>query len=339
LDTSRDQAPPFSFEEDFIRGNSKVFIAILEHIRIVSPVNMSVIIEGETGSGKEFVARSIHSNSARKGGPFIAVDCGALPTGLVNSELFGHIKGAFTGAIYDKKGLFEQADGGTLFLDEIANLDAENQMMLLRVLQEKTITRIGGTNTLKVDVRVIVASNEDLMLEMETGKIREDLYHRLNEFKIVVPPLREREADVLVFADAFLLRAAKRFKKEVSGYSDEVKTVLLNYNWPGNIRELKNVITRAVLLSNAPQITMDEIPQEIITRQALDQNLYPDDLSRKSDVDLKKVASLAEKEAIIQALVKANYNKSQAARYLNIDRKTLYNKIKQFNISLLKAEP
>ena len=177
-----------------------------------------------------------------------------MPKGLVNSELFGHIKGAFTGATYDKEGLFEQANGGTLFLDEIGNLEAENQMKLLRVLQEKTLTRVGDTKILKVDVRLIVATNVDMLMEMKNGKIREDLYHRLNEFKITVPPLRSRGEDILVYADAFLNRAAVRFHKQVEGYDQTVRDMLLEYSWPGNIRELKNVLTRAVLLSETARI-------------------------------------------------------------------------------------
>lgn len=295
---------------------------------------MSVIIEGETGSGKEFIAKAIHFNSKRKDGPFIAVDCGALPKGLVNSELFGHIKGAFTGAIYDKKGLFEQANGGTLFLDEIGNLDGENQMKLLRVIQEKTLTRLGDTKIVKVDVRIIVATNVDMLDEMENGNIREDLYHRLNEFKITVPPLRFRGEDLLVYADAFLNRAAVRFDKQVVGYDQEVKNILLEYSWPGNLRELKNIITRAVLLARTPQITLNEIPEEIRTSQVLKKNIDLPASGGPFETNLKDAASSAEKEAIIQALVKTNYNKSQAARYLKIDRKTLYNKIKQYNISL-----
>jgi two-component system response regulator HydG len=295
---------------------------------------MTVILQGETGSGKEHLARAIHFNSNRNKGPFIAVDCGALPQGVVNSELFGHIKGSFTGATFDKKGLFEQANGGTLFLDEISNLDAENQMKLLRVLQEKTVTRIGDTRSIKVDVRLIVASNEDLLKEMQNNNIREDLYHRLNEFKIIVPPLREREEDVLIFADAFVQRAAERFQKNVTGYDEQVKQILLDYQWPGNIRELRNVITRAVLLTRGQRVSMEVIPEEIRTRQAL-QHMNKAATPHRQDVKLKDAATTAEKEAIIQALIRSNYNKSQAARLLNIDRKTLYNKIKQLNISLL----
>ncbi len=335
--TQRDhQETSVSFEKDFIQGKSPNFQKILEHIQIVSPVNMSVIVEGETGSGKEYVARAIHYHSKRKEGPFIAVDCGALPSGVVNSELFGHIKGSFTGATFDKKGLFEQAHGGTLFLDEISNLEVENQMKLLRVLQEKTVTRIGDSRNIKVDVRLIVASNTDLLQEVEEGRLREDLYHRLNEFKIVVPPLRARGEDVLVFADAFMKRAAHRFGKQLDGLENEVQRVLLSYHWPGNIRELKNVVTRAVLLSRSDRVSMNVIPDEVKTRQAIDQNLAGGSAGGLTGIRLKDAAGIAEKEAIIQALVKSNYNKSQAARLLNIDRKTLYNKIKQFNIALIE---
>ncbi|MEA1897810.1 MAG: sigma-54 dependent transcriptional regulator [Bacteroidota bacterium] len=325
-----------SFEADFIIGKSKNYLKTIEHSHIVSPVDMTVIIQGETGSGKEYVARSIHNNSKRKKGPFIAVDCGALPKGLVNSELFGHIKGSFTGAINDKRGLFEQAHGGTLFLDEISNLDAENQMKLLRVLQEKTITRIGDSKVIKVDIRLVVASNVDLLQEVEKNKLREDLYHRLNEFKINVPPLRERVEDISEFADAFIERASRRFDKKVSGYENEVRHILMNYPWPGNIRELKNVLTRSVLLAKSSKITLNEIPEEVKTGQAIFQNRNSPSTALKNDMKLKEAAEMAEKEVIIQALVRSNYNKSRAAILLKIDRKTLYNKIKQFNISLIE---
>ncbi|MCJ7716674.1 MAG: sigma-54 dependent transcriptional regulator [Anaerolineales bacterium] len=327
----------FSIDQDFIKGNSEKFQDIIEHIRIVSPEDMTVIIQGETGSGKEYVARSIHHKSKRRQGPFIAVDCGALPKGLVNSELFGHIKGSFTGATFDKKGLFEQAEGGTLFLDEISNLDAENQMKLLRVLQENCITRIGDVKSIKVDVRLLVASNENIIEEVDNNNIREDLYHRLNEFSIDVPPLRERGEDVLIFTEAFIERASRRFNKNVLGYDDEVRRLLMNYPWPGNIRELKNVITRSVLLAKSEEISLNEIPEEVKTGQALFQNMNSLSTPSEGDINLKDVAKIAEKETIIKALIKTNYNKSMAARLLKIDRKTLYNKIKQFNISLIQS--
>jgi two-component system response regulator HydG len=323
-----------SSQLDFITGNSENFKRIIELVRLVSPVNMNVIVQGETGSGKEYVARSIHFNSKRKKGPFIAVDCGALPKGLVNSELFGHIKGSFTGAVFDKKGLFEQANGGTLFLDEISNLDADNQMKLLRVLQEKTITRLGDSKAIKVDIRLVAASNEDLSLEVEKNKLREDLYHRLNEFIINVPPLRERGEDVLIYAEEFIKKASIRFNKEVAGYDDDVKRVLINYPWPGNVRELKNVIARSVLLAQSNQITLNELPEEIKNNQAFIHKTSSSDTHRKGDIILKEAAEIAEKDAIIHALIKFNNNKSRAAKMLKIDRKTLYNKIKQYNISL-----
>jgi len=203
----------FQFMEDFITGESKSFKKILEHVRIVSPLDMTVLIEGETGSGKEYIARAIHNNSKRRERPFVAVDCGALPKGLANSELFGHIKGSFTDAIYNKVGVFEQANGGTLFLDEIGNLTYENQVKLLRAIQERKITRIGNTKNIDINIRIIVASNEDLFEEVQKNNIREDLYHRINEFKIKIPPLRERDEDILVHTDEFIKRAAKRFKK------------------------------------------------------------------------------------------------------------------------------
>jgi two-component system response regulator HydG len=248
------------------------------------------------------------------------------------------MKGSFTGAIYDKPGLFEQAGGGTLFLDEISNLDAENQMKLLRVLQEKKITRIGDTKSISVDVRLLVASNEDLRQEVAKKNLREDLYHRLNEFKIKVPPLRERGDDVLVYAKAFIARASRRFGKQVTGYNKEVRDILLNYPWPGNIRELKNVMTRSVLLAKANEISLREIPEEVRTGQALFQYHESGSENHANNTNLKSVAEKAEREAIIRALVKSNYNKSSAARLLKIDRKTLYNKIKQLNISLIEPE-
>lgn len=320
------------FQEDFIAGTSEPIKKVLEHVRIVAPIEMTVIIEGETGSGKEYIARAIHFNSKRRNRPFVAVDCGALPVGLANSELFGHLKGSFTDAIYDKKGVFEQANGGTLFLDEISNLTYENQVNLLRAIQERKITRIGDTKNIDINIRIIVASNEDLFEEVQKNNIREDLYHRINEFKIKIPPLRERNEDILLFTDEFIKRAGKRFKKNVKGYDDNVKRLLMRYPWYGNIRELKNVINRAVLLAYSELITVEQIPEEIRHyRIAQDRQVK----GAEKDVpvlELKEAALEAEREVIIHALINSNYNKSKAARMLKIDRKTLYNKIKQFNI-------
>jgi two-component system response regulator HydG len=320
------------FMEDFIAGESESIKKVLEHVRIVSPIEMTVLIEGETGSGKEYIARAIHYNSKRRDRPFIAVDCGALPKGLANSELFGHLKGSFTDASFDKKGVFEQANGGTLFLDEISNLSYENQVKLLRAIQERKITRIGDTKNIHIDIRIIVASNEDLFEEVQKNNIREDLYHRINEFKIKIPPLRERNGDILLFADEFIKRAGKRFKKNVKGYDQNVKELLIRYPWYGNIRELKNVINRAVLLADYEIITVKQIPEEIRNHQAEED--YRNVAKDTPTLELKEAALEAEKQVIIHALNNSNNNKSKAARILNIDRKTLYNKIKQFDIQI-----
>lgn len=325
------------FKEEFISGNSEAILQVMEHVRIVAPVEMTVLIEGETGSGKEFIARLIHYNSKRHNKPFIALDCGALPKSLANSELFGHLKGSFTGASFDKKGVFELANGGTLFLDEVSNLNLENQMKLLRALQERKITRIGDVKNIDLDIRIIVASNEELFEEVRRNNLREDLYHRLNEFKIRIPPLRERGEDILIFADRFIERASRRFNKKVSGYDTTVRDVFLTYPWYGNIRELKNVINRSVLLSHSERITVDDIHEEIRNFRAV--YTREERIGRKAEkkqTGLKDAVLEAEKDVILNALIKANNNKSEAARILKIDRKTLYNKIKQLNISLEK---
>lgn len=330
LSSSPEEDTKISIEDDFIVGTSSAFRQVLEHIDIVAPVDMTIVIEGETGSGKEYVARLIHERSRRKERPFIAVDCGALPEGVVNSELFGHVRGAFTGATSDKKGLFETADGGTLFLDEISNLNAENQVKLLRALQEKVITRVGDTRTIPVDVRLVVALNQQLTAEVEQHNIREDLYHRLNEFKITIPPVRQRGEDIFIFAEAYLERASKRFGKSVDTFSDEVRHIFMTYPWPGNIREIRNVVTRSVLLAKNGEITPDLLPDEIRDNQPVTSGQHEISVSGK---ELKEVAEQAEKEAIMNALHTAGNNKSEAARLLNIDRKTLYNKIRQFGIN------
>lgn len=325
-----------SFEDNFITGTSDKFNKVLEQVKIVAPVNMSVILEGETGSGKEYIARAIHRNSLRKDRPFVAIDCGALTKNLANSELFGHVKGSFTGASYDKPGVFEQATKGTLFLDEISNLDAENQVKLLRVLQEKVITRLGSTSGIPVDVRLVVASNQDLREEVGAGKLREDLFHRLNEFKIRIPPLRERKADIRVFTNAFLDRASERFKKQVSQLDKEAWRCIENYPWPGNIRELKNTITRAVLLCQDQIVTSDLLPGEIRRPDDLLTGNNPGSNVSSDDIDLQEAVDEAERNAVLEALEKTGYNKTKAAELLDIDRSTLYNKIRQFQIPLRK---
>ncbi len=314
-------APKF----DYITGESRYSRELQEHIELVAPTTMSVLIKGESGTGKEYVARRIHLNSHRADQPFVALDCGALSKELAASELFGHIKGSFTGAISDKVGQFQLADKGTLFLDEIGNLSYDVQIKLLRALQEKHIKKIGGKDDIAVDVRIIAASNEDLRDKVKKGEFREDLYHRLNEFALEVPALRDRGPDINIFAHHFLVQSNQELNKQVEGFSEEVMSVFHEYSWPGNIREMKNVIKRAVLLAKGSEIEKSQVPNEII----LQHNKVP---AATAANDLKSQTENQEREIIVNTLMKTRYNKSKAAELLKIDRKTLYNKMKHYNI-------
>ena len=319
---------PTSVTEDFLTGNNNQMLELIDQAKLVAPTDMSVLIQGETGSGKEYIARMIHNFSNRKEKNFIAIDCGAIPRELANSELFGHVKGSFTGAIADKKGYFEHASGGTIFLDEIGNLSYETQVKLLRAIQYKVITRVGDTKSIPVNLRFIAATNSNLKDQAIKKNFREDLYHRINEFKLELPPLRERGNDVLLFAQKFLEQANKDLNKTVKGFNDEVKEVFKNYTWYGNLRELKNVIKRSVLVTKNDIINIRDLPEEIIA-----DNLNKPLISQQPSVlNLKDAAQIAEKTAIESALKKVNNNKSEAARLLGIDRKTLYNKIKELGI-------
>ncbi|MGK7393142.1 MAG: sigma-54-dependent transcriptional regulator [Candidatus Cyclobacteriaceae bacterium M3_2C_046] len=318
-------------EQKYISFKDGKLKGIYDQISLVAPTDMTVLIQGETGTGKEYLANSIHTKSKRGNYPFIAVDCGALPKELAGSELFGHEKGAFTGAVVTKKGSFQVAHKGTLFLDEIGNLPYEIQVMMLRVLQERKFRRVGSTVDIDVDVRIIVATNEDLKKAVENGKFREDLFHRLNEFSIYIPPLRERKEDLLLFAQHFMKQSNEELTKNVKKISTEVKQVLLNHSWHGNLRELKNIMKRAVLLTQGEEITRESLPQEF-----LDQQETNNSVTVKNAQDLKAVSEQAEKETIIKALEQTNHNKSKTANLLKIDRKTLYNKIKTYNIKLEK---
>ncbi|MEZ5174348.1 MAG: sigma-54 dependent transcriptional regulator [Bacteroidia bacterium] len=331
---------------EYITGPSEQSAILQKHINLIAPTDMSVIILGETGTGKEYVARAIHQNSQRASKAFVAVDCGALPGELAGSELFGHIKGAFTGALNDKTGSFELADGGTLFLDEIGNLSYENQIKLLRVLQERKIRKIGSNKEIPIDVRVIVATNDNLRKSIENGEFREDIFHRLNEFKIELSPLRERKSDLIYFADYFIKLSNQNLRKQVKGFNDESIEILKNYYWHGNLRELKNIVKRAVLLSQDEYISPECLPDEIrnvytdernsgITEKGVPhhQIAYPDRIDFNI-MSLKDVVEEAEKRAILQALESTNYNKSRTAELLGVDRKTLYNKIQSYQIEL-----
>ncbi|WP_264531528.1 sigma-54-dependent transcriptional regulator [Flavobacterium sp. N502540] len=307
-------------ENEFVKGISIASKKLLDHIQLVSPTDMSVLIIGESGTGKEIIAKSIHQQSLRKNNNFIAVDCGAIPKELAASEFFGHLKGSFTGAISDKMGYFEAANGGTLFLDEIGNLSYENQIQLLRALQERKIKPVGSNKEINVDIRIITATNEDLREAVKNGDFREDLYHRINEFSILSPSLKEREEDLMVFADYFLEKANQQLNKEVIGFSPEVVAIFQNYNWPGNLRELQNCVKRSTLLSKGEFIESDVLPAEFFQIQK--------PTSSNDNFSLSE----NEREAIIQALSRAQNNKSEAAKLLKITRKTLYNKLKHYNI-------
>lgn len=326
----KDEAKVSEQVPTFIFGKSEASKSVQQYVDLIGPTDMSVLIMGETGTGKEFVSRSIHDKSTRANHPFIAIDCGALPKELAASELFGHMKGSFTGAIADKPGSFELANGGTIFLDEIGNLSYENQVKLLRVIQERKIRRIGGQKETNIDVRIIAATNENLYDGIKGGTFREDLYHRINEFKISLLPLRERKDDVLMFSQHFLLLANQSLNKSVKGFSDEVMRHFLNYQWYGNLRELNNVVKRAVLLTQGDLVLASALPEEITRPRAL--TSQEDDHLVEDSHTLRSASGEAEKQAILNALEASRYNKSKAADMLRIDRKTLYNKLKLYNI-------
>jgi two-component system response regulator HydG len=320
---------------EFVFGSSKASKEILRQIDLVAPTNYSVIILGDSGTGKEAVAKSIHLNSPRHNQPFIAMDCGSLTKDLAASEFFGHEKGSFTGALYTKIGHFEMANGGTLFLDEVGNLSYDIQAALLRTVQERKIKRIGSTKEIDLDVRIIIATNENLQDSIQKGRFREDLYHRFNEFTIYMPPLRERGNDIMLLAEHFLLIANQELGREIVSFSPEVIECFMSYRWPGNIRELKNVVRRATLLTEGNEIRMKALPLEISNRMlTYDYNNLPAETPelKESRHDLKNAALEAEYETILRVLKEVNFNKTKAAEILNIDRKTLYNKMKAINL-------
>ncbi|HMH21862.1 MAG TPA: sigma-54 dependent transcriptional regulator [Puia sp.] len=325
-------------DEEFLVGQSPATKELYRQIELVAPTNYSIILYGESGTGKEVIARTIHEYSARKDKPFIAMDCGTLSKELAGSELFGHVKGAFTGALNDKEGHFELANGGTLFLDEVANLSYEIQAALLRVIQERKFKRVGGVKEMDVDVRILVASNENLQEAYRKGRFREDLFHRFNEFSIQLPPFRYRKDDIPQFASFFLAKANKELNKDVEGFEEEVMQIFMNYSWPGNLREFRNVIRRAALLTSSGLINSKVLPPEIVETPAHNYGQAGDAFSAPhnhspiphKEMDLKNAAAQAEYDTIMNVLKQVNYNKSRAAEILKIDRKTLYNKIKSY---------
>ncbi|MGN6530705.1 MAG: sigma-54-dependent transcriptional regulator [Ginsengibacter sp.] len=334
--TQKKRIYELSLNNEYLIGQDGETAKIYRQIEIVAPTNYSVILYGESGTGKEVIAKTIHEASNRKGRPFVAMDCGTLSKELSGSELFGHVKGAFTGAVTDKEGHFEMANGGTLFLDEVSNLPKDVQASLLRVIQERKYKRVGGTKEMDVDVRIIVASNENLQEAYQRGKFREDLYHRFNEFSINLPALRDRKGDIPLFAQFFLDRTNAELQKNIEGYDQDVEEMFLNYSWPGNLREFRNVVRRAVLLTQEGKINSKVLPWEITQSLILNEVQANGNESMQSitnnaqhkDVDLKDAAAKAEYETIMSVLKEVNFNKTKAAEILKIDRKTLYNKIK-----------
>jgi len=309
--------------ENIITKSSKMQ-RMIELIKVVAKSNATVLITGESGTGKELVARAIHSQSHRQSKPFVAVSCAALPESLLESELFGHEKGSFTGAYARKKGKFEFANGGTLFLDEIGEMSANIQVHLLRVLEEKEFSRVGGNEPIKVDVRVVSATNKDLRKAIEKGEFREDLYYRLNVVPIELPPLRERKEDIPLLAQHFLNKFALENKKEVSEFSPEATEFLLGYDWPGNVRELENAIERAAILAKDSLITIADLPQE---NMSLARSTMP-------EKNLREV----EKEHILDVLGETGGNYSEAARLLGITRMTLYKKAREYSFNVKKID-
>src|SRR5215211_6880181 len=343
---AKEKKPTIIHSGEYIFGDTPVFRTILQQIDLVAPTNYTIIIYGESGSGKEAVAQEIHKRSKRKSRPFVAIDCGALSKELAGSELFGHEKGSFTGALNQKTGSFELANTGTIFLDEVGNLSYDIQVSLLRVIQERKMRRVGGVKDIDLDVRIIIASNERLWDAVRKGKFREDLYHRFNEFSIDVPPLRQRPDDVMLFANHFLHQTNQELGKNIKRLSPEVENIFRSYVWYGNLRELKNVIKRATLLSDGEEIEASSLPFEISHFNKLQFDKQPEPAAVNSipttvteiaesprtisETTLKGASIDAEYEMILKALKKVNFNKSKAAKLLNIDRKTLYNKMKQY---------
>ncbi len=315
------KAPKVTEENPYIEGVSPASKKLSKFINLVAPTDMSVLIMGESGTGKEVVAKLIHLKSERRNKPFIAVDCGAIPKEIASSEFFGHVKGSFTGAITDKKGHFEEANGGTIFLDEVGNLSYENQIQLLRALQERRIKPIGSSKEIEVDIRVLAATNEDLLEAVNKGDFREDLYHRLNEFAIKVPSLSERKDDLMIFGSYFLEKANEKLHKNVQGFTERAVQKMLNYNWGGNLRELSNVVKRATLLTTTDYISENELPDFVMSET----RHFP---TERFSFSTKE----NERELIIGALHETNNNKTEAAKLLGFTRKTLYNKLKAYNI-------
>jgi two-component system response regulator AtoC len=312
-----------------ILAKSPQMQAIFKTISKIAEYKTTALITGESGVGKELVARAIHRRSSRRGGPFVAVNCGAIPETLLESELFGYKRGAFTDAVNDRAGLFEQANHGTLLLDEIGELPLSLQVKLLRVLQEECIRRLGDTKDLKIDVRILAATHRDLAAETQAGRFREDLYYRINVLPIGVPPLRERREDIPILLDHFLARNNARFGTNIRGIEPEARRLLLEYGWPGNVRELENTIERAMVLCEHDSIGVEDLPERVCeARDPIQMHLTSGELS------IKKTARIIEEILIRRALQKTKGNRTRAAEVLEISHRALLYKIKDYRIDL-----
>lgn len=330
---ARKQMDPEEYTTNFLEGESEAARKLYNYVRLVAPTPMSVLINGASGTGKEYVAHRIHQLSTRSDKPFIAIDCGSIPKDLAASEFFGHVKGSFTGALTDKTGAFEEANGGTLFLDEIGNLSYDVQVQLLRAIQERRIRPVGSNKEIEVDVRLVSATNENLKKAIAEGRFREDLYHRINEFTLVMPALCERGEDILLFANFFLDKANKELQRNVIGFDAEAMALIQNYSWPGNLRQMKNVVKRATLISQDKVIHAADLQIDLTETDTTDNWL----MTRQPATIQPVRSSLLhdegqEQERIREALRQCNFNKSKAARMLGIDRKTLYNKLKLYKM-------
>ena len=314
------------FDTQHIIGRSAPMMRLMETVAQVAPSEATVLITGESGTGKEMVAGAIHFNSPRKDGPFVKINCAAITETLLESELFGHEKGAFTGAHRQKEGRFRQAHGGSLFLDEISEMSFAMQVKLLRVLQEREITRVGGEEVIKVDVRIIAATNKDLAREIEVGRFREDLYYRLNVVALEMPPLRERREDIPLLAQHFLEALSKENRKNIKGFTPQAMDRLMKYDWPGNVRELMNAVERGVVLSRSPYLD-----EEVLSLISSDE-LSSQDISSGDGLDANMPLDEVEKATILKTLESAGGNKSEAARRLGITRRTLYKRLRLYGV-------
>jgi len=331
------------FGLDNIVGHDYKMLKIFDLVEAVADSRTTVLMTGESGTGKSLIARAIHHRSPRKNKPFIEVSCGAIPESLLESELFGHVKGSFTGAHADKQGRFLAADGGTIFLDEINSASPGFQVKLLRVLQDRKFEPVGSNNTISVDVRVILASNQDLAKLVEAGTFRQDLYYRINVVNIVLPPLRAKLGDIPLLAESFLQKFIKETGKKIQGFSQEATDALVRYTWPGNVRELENAIERAVVLTKRPLIAVDDLPQVVIDAAATSPTpaqpaptqssvLSTQSSAAWTPMPLAKALEEPEKQILLAALKANGFNRQETARQLDINRTTLYKKMKQYNL-------